>query len=89
MPRPSCKAERGSGVLSDISCHIGQSLWHKECHNYILHPGLSFLTTKTAARHGLQKLDKAVKFLGKAENEVSFFYLQFGSKKTIAYIMHI
>ena len=32
MPRPSQKAEEGSGVLSDISCHMGQGLQHKECH---------------------------------------------------------
>ena len=38
-PSPQ-KAERGSGVLSNISCHIG--LQCKECHIYILHPGLEF-----------------------------------------------
>ena len=31
---------------------------------------LSFLTTWTVARYGIQKLDKAAKFLGKAENEL-------------------
>ena len=30
----------------------------------------SFLTTYTTARYGLQKLDKAAKFLEKAENEL-------------------
>ena len=42
---PPPKAERGSGVLSNISCHMGWGLQRKECHIYILHPGLSFLTT--------------------------------------------
>ena len=50
---------------------MGRGLRRKECHVYILHPGLEgFLTTKTAARYGLQRLDKAAKFLGKAENEL-------------------
>ena len=41
----------------------------------------TFLTT-SAAQYDLQKLDKATKFLGKAEDELrgKFFYLQFGSK---------
>ena len=30
----------------------------------------SFLTTWTVTRYGVQKLDKAAKFLGKAENEL-------------------
>ena len=34
-----------SGVVSDISCRMGWGLRRKECHIYILHPGLSFLTT--------------------------------------------
>ena len=81
-PPLSWKVEWGSGVLSGISCHIGQSLWRKERQNDILHPGLEFLTTQTSARYGLQKLDKAVKFIGKAENELhaSFSYLKFCSK---------
>ena len=33
VPRPlPLKVERGSGVLSDISCHMGRGLWRKECH---------------------------------------------------------
>ena len=42
----------------------------------------SFLTTRLLHdNYGLQKLDKAAKFLRKGENEVrgKFFYLQFGS----------
>ena len=39
LPR---KAEGGSGVLSDISCHMGWGLQRKECHIYILHMGLEF-----------------------------------------------
>jgi len=31
-----------SRAQSDISCHIGQGLQHKECHNCILHLGLKF-----------------------------------------------
>ena len=43
VPRPlPLKVERGSGVLSDISCHMGQGLQRKECHIYSLHPGLEF-----------------------------------------------
>ena len=43
VPRPlPRKVERGSGVLIDISCHMGQGLWRKECHIYILHPGFEF-----------------------------------------------
>ena len=43
VPRPLLrKAERGSGVLIDISCHMGRGLRRKECHIYILHPGLEF-----------------------------------------------
>ena len=33
--------ERGSGVLSDISCHKGRGLKHKECHNCILQSDIS------------------------------------------------
>ena len=40
VPRPSWKAERGSGVLSNISCHMVRGLCHKEYHNYTSHPGL-------------------------------------------------
>ena len=55
---------------------------------------LSFLTTWTFAWYGSQKANKAIKFLGKAENELrdKFFYLQFGSKydqNMITYVMHI
>ena len=43
VPRPlPQKAERGSGVLSDISCHMGRGLRCKKCHIYILHLGLEF-----------------------------------------------
>ena len=42
VPRPlPRKAERGSGVMN-ISCHMGRGLRSKECHVYILHPGLEF-----------------------------------------------
>ena len=47
---------------------MGRGLRHKECHNYILHPGLKFSDDLDCYR--LQKLDKATKFLGKAENEL-------------------
>ena len=72
VPRPlPRKAERGSGVLSDISCHMGRGLRHKECHIYILHPGLDLSDDlETAAWSSLQKLDKTAKFLGKAENKL-------------------
>ena len=71
VPRPlPQKAERGSGVLSDISCHMGRGLKHKECHYCILHPDSSFLITSNAARYSIQKLDKATKVLEKAENEL-------------------
>ena len=39
---PKKQKEGTSGVLSDISCHMGWGLQHKECHNCILHPGLEF-----------------------------------------------
>ena len=43
VPRPlPRKVERGSGVLIDISCYTGRGLQRKECHIYILHPGLEF-----------------------------------------------
>ena len=44
-PDPSPKKHkevRGSGVLSDISCHMGRGLQCKKCLIYILHPGLEF-----------------------------------------------
>ena len=79
VPRPlPRKAERGSGVLSNISCHMGRGLWDKDCHIYILHPGLDFSDDLDCCTVlGLQRLDKAVRFLGKAENElrIKFFYL--------------
>ena len=34
--------ELRSGILSNISCHMEQGLWHKECQNDILHLGLEF-----------------------------------------------
>ena len=87
MPRPlPQKAERGSGVLSDISCHMGRGLQHKECHIYILQ-GLEFSDDLDCCTVWFTN---AAIFLGKAENElrVKFFYLQFGSN-TITYVMHI
>ena len=63
LPTPlTRKVDRGSDFLSDISCHMGRDLQCKECHIYILHPGLEC--------SGLQRLDKVAKFLGKAENEL-------------------
>ena len=50
---------------------MGQGLQYKECHNYILHPGLEF----SAAWYGLQKIDKAAKFLGKAGNKLQGQFL--------------
>ena len=68
LPR---KVERGSGVLSDISCHMGQGLRCKECHIHILHLGLEFFNDLDCCTvSGLQRLDKAMKFLGKTENEL-------------------
>ena len=73
---------------------MGQGLWHKECHNDILHPGLKFSDDLGFCTvwftNGLQKLDKASKFLGKSENELrGFFYLQFGSKYDYLHHAHI
>ena len=69
VPRPfPLKAERGSGVLSDISCHMGQGVQCKECHIYRLHPRLEFSDDCTVS--SLQRLDKAATFLGKAESEL-------------------
>ena len=42
-PDPPIKAERGSGVLSNISYHMWQGLSHKECHNFTWHHGLEQL----------------------------------------------
>ena len=50
---------------------MGQGLRRKECHIYILHPRQEFSDDlQTAAWYGFQELDKASKFLGKAENEL-------------------
>ena len=54
LPR---KAERGSGVLSNISCHVGWALRCKECHNCIFHPGLEFSDDLDCCMVSLQKLD--------------------------------
>ena len=61
---------------------MGQGLRHKEFKNDILHLGLEFSDDLDFCMIWFQKLDKASKFLGKAENKVcgKFFYLQFGSK---------
>ena len=83
VPRPSRKVERGSAVLSDISCHMGRGLWCKECHNYILHPGLKFSDLLRLLHSMVYKsLIRPQSFLGKLRTscKVSFFYLQFGSK---------
>ena len=73
------KVERGSGVLSDISCHMGWGLQCKECYIYILHPGLKFSDDLDCCKVWLTK---AISFLKKLRTscEVSFFYLQFSSK---------
>ena len=63
MPRPS----RGSGVLSAWGGAYGIK-------NYILHPGLEF-SDDTAARYGIQRLDKAVKFLGSKYNRLHHDYI--------------
>ena len=51
---------------------MGQGLRRKECQNDILHLGLELSDDLDFCMHyyGLQKLDKAAKFLGKAENKV-------------------
>ena len=61
---------------------MGQGLRHKECPNYILHPGLEFSDDLDCYTVWFTRLDKAAKFLGKAENELrgKFFFLQFSSK---------
>ena len=84
MPRPlPRKAERGSGVLIDISCHMGRGLRRKECHIYILHPGLEF-SDDLRLPHGMvyKSLIRPQSFLEKLRTScrVSFFCLQFGSK---------
>ena len=48
---------------------MGQGLQRKECHLYILHPGLEF--SDNLRVYGLQRLDKAAKFLGKAEKQAA------------------
>ena len=84
LPR---KAERGFGVLSDISCHMGWVKWHKECNYCILHLGLELLRLL----HGMvyKSLIRSQSFLGKLRMscEVSFFYLQF-SLKYDHFVMH-
>ena len=42
VPRPFWNVERVSAVLSDISCHMGRGLLHKECNNCVWHPELEF-----------------------------------------------
>ena len=91
IPRPSWKVERGSGVLIDwhFLSH-GEGLQHKECHNYILHPGLEFSDDLDSARYGLQMLDKAAKSLGKLRTSSKVSFSTSNSvQNTIAYIMHI
>ena len=85
-PDPPENAKRASGVLSDISCHMGRGLWCKECHNYILHLGLKFPDDLDCCTVWFTKACyKATKFLGKAENELrGKFFLS-----SIAYVMHI
>ena len=89
VPRAlSRKAERGSGVLSNISCHMGWGLRCKECHIYILHPGLEFFDNLDCCTVWFTK---AAKFLEKAENELlgKFFSTSNLVQNTIAYVMHI
>ena len=51
---------------------MGWGLWHKECHISFLHSGLEFSDNLDCYTvwYGLQRLDKAAKFLEKAENEL-------------------
>ena len=43
MPRPlPQKVEKGSGVLIDISCHMGWGLQRKKMSHLHLNPGLEF-----------------------------------------------
>ena len=49
---------------------MGQGLQRKECHNYILHPGLKFSDDLDSAQYDLQKLDKGRKVSWEAENEL-------------------
>ena len=73
MPRPlPWKAERGSDVLNNISCHMGRGLRRKKCHIYIVHPGLKFSDDLDCCTVWFTKM--------RTSCEVSFFYLQFGSK---------
>ena len=44
FPDPLQKAEKGFGVLSDISCHMGRGRMRKECHNCIFNLEVEFLT---------------------------------------------
>ena len=65
FPDPPRKAERGSGVLSDNSCHMGRAVLRKECH--FLYPELEFLTPqsiRTTTQPGFQKLETAAKLHG-------------------------
>ena len=83
VPRPlPLKVERGSGVLSDISCYMGRGLRCKECLIYSLHPGLEFSDDLDAWYQVDKDLIRLRCFLGKLRTscEVSFFYLLFGSK---------
>ena len=80
--------EGGCGVLTNISCHMGWGLQCKECHYYILHPGLEFSDDLRLLHIMVYKSLIRRKFLGKAENELQgklfffifIFYLQCGLK---------
>ena len=67
---------------------MGWGLRHKECHNYILHPGLELSDDLDCC---MVWFTKAAKFIGKAENELQgkFFSTSNSVRNTIAYVMYI
>ena len=76
-PDPPRKAERGSGVLSDISCHYGVK---NVIIIYILHLGLEFSDDLDCCTVWFTK---AAKFLGKLRTKQSSTFLGHSCSKII------
>ena len=71
---------RGSGVLSDISCHMGRGLLHK---NVIIAFDSSCCKVNKAQE------DRSLLGKSRASRKVSLFYCQLTVQNPITYVMYI
>ena len=90
VPRPSCKAERGSGVLSNISCHIGQSLNYGIKNVIITFYIRDWVFWQLGLLHGMVYKSLIGREVSWESWEWGKFFLPpIRFKTTIAYVMHI